>query len=157
MSARRLLGYVVKLPDGTRSPRTPEPDRLRRAAILCNTECPMGSHVVPVFAASKPAPVVAAEGRWAVLNRSAAGDVWFGDFDTIDDPTRQIGTSKEALALADQSSFAPSIVRILPDGAHEAAIEAARREERERVLDREKAAYERGFADGRIADGEACL
>lgn len=55
---RRLLGYIVKLHDGTRSPKTPEPVTLRTAVGRWNGEA-AGSYVVPVFAIPKRPPTTA--------------------------------------------------------------------------------------------------
>lgn len=61
---RRLLGYVVKLPDGTRSPRTPKPIKLYLAARAWDgSPADAGDYVVPVFARRTPTaePPVAEE------------------------------------------------------------------------------------------------
>ena len=127
MSARRLKGYVVKLPDGTRSEHTRRPVSLAYAsAHLCDDGA-----VVPVFATRKPKPAPAegaAEERYAVLRKNWGGnefrDLHYGDDTrtlchvgtraTVDESQRRVGPSKDA-----------EVVRILPDGALEAACEAA--------------------------------
>jgi hypothetical protein len=125
--SRRLLGYVLKRPDGTRSGIVgADPIHDMTLSREDRTAC----YWVPVFAVRKPKPappVAEAEGRYAVLNANG-GDVWFEDFDRVDDPTRHVGTRKEALALRPHPHLTPEVVRILPDGEHEAAIAAAREE-----------------------------
>ena len=54
---KRLLGYVVKLSDGTRSPRTPKPLPVIGDAVDAWIGSPGGSYVVPVFAVRRPAVV----------------------------------------------------------------------------------------------------
>lgn len=92
--------------------------------------------IVPVFAVRKPkpAPVVAAEGLFACLVEAGGGRRFFREFrgkDLVEAGTR---AEAEAIAGAPGTIGTSVVVRILPDGAHEAACEAARREERERVL-----------------------
>ena len=52
--SRRLLGYVVKLPDGTRSPRTPKPTTVVVATAYADVA--RGCYLVPVFVVRKPKP-----------------------------------------------------------------------------------------------------
>lgn len=61
--SRRLLGYVVKLPDGTRSPHTRVPVGHTTSHDIATHDCPVGSYVVPVFAVRKPKPADAPTGR----------------------------------------------------------------------------------------------
>ena len=138
--SRRLLGYVVKLPDGTRSSLTPTPVMLDDAGDAWDrTPSSTGDYVCPVFAARKPkpAPVVAAEGRYAVLRKTWGGnefcDLHYGDDTRM---TLHVGTRAavdEAQRKSGRTKSDAEVVRLLADGEHEAAIEAARREERERV------------------------
>lgn len=131
---RRLLGYVVKLPDGTRSPETAKPTEFGPAEKALLGFAPLGSYLVPVFGKPKPAPVVAAGGRYAVLCHGVVhGEAWFEDFDTVDDPTRHVGTREQAYRLKSLPRADAEVVRVLKDGEHEAALETARREERERI------------------------
>jgi len=157
---RRLLGYIVKLPDGTRSPRTPKPVPVIGDAVDAWIGAPDGSCVCPVFATRKPKPAPpppggtfldalldkpkpasaegAAEWRYGVLRKTWGGnefsDIHYGD-DTC--ATCHTGTREEATERLRKSGLTKkeaSIVRILPDGAHEAACEAARREGAEAAL-----------------------
>lgn len=90
--------------------------------LTCNGKCP----VEP-----KPAPVVAAEGRYALHFANAKG---IGFFAVLNRSGGETGARDEVLAVkGDRLRGDGAVVRILPDGAHEAAVEAARREERERV------------------------
>ena len=156
--SRRLLGYVVKLPNGEWHDGKSRADKdfdgypwtrdakkrhvfteYQDACRYVLTYVPENLlRIVPVFSKPKPAepaPAVAAEGRYAVLNANG-GDVWFEDFDRVDDPTRHVGTRKEALALRPHPHLTPEVVRILPDGAHEAALAAAREEGRREAAGR---------------------
>jgi len=81
----------------------------------------------------KPAPVVAAEGRYAVL-RGYEGAFWFNDVRAPDDTKISGAGSRDEATAAIARAKKGALVRILPDGAFEAALEAARREERERAF-----------------------
>lgn len=145
---RHLLGYVVKLSDGTRFSGTPKPVSRDEAESFGNN---VEGWVVPVFSKPKPAPaapaapvapvapVVAAEGRYAVITEEG-GDAYFQDInDGSDgwprDDQRAVGSREMAVAFLGRWPSSNRLVRILADGEHEAAVEAARREERERVLE----------------------
>ncbi len=128
--SRRLLGYIVKLPDGTRSPRTPKPTDLTAARDVATSIEPAGSYTVPVFAVRKPKPAPAegaAEGRYAVAYQTATMP------HAKMEPHVFLSRAQVDEWLAWNKYRADGVVRILPDGAHEAALAAARREERERV------------------------
>ena len=119
MNARRLLGYVVKLPDGTRSEHTLEPHSLAHAsAHLCDDGA-----VTPVYAKPKPAPVapVEAEGWYALMHE---GDTFLG----IGVRGSEVSSRENAVRGKKLRGGEGEIVRILPDGAHEAAIAKAREE-----------------------------
>lgn len=138
MTARRLLGYIVKLPDGTRSPETPKPVGVVEVARAYGNAS-LGTYFCPVFATRKPKPAPAdasAEGLFAVLTEDS-GDAHFQDInDGRDgfprDAQRSIGSREMAVAFVGRWP-GNKLVRVLDDGAHEAAVESARREERERV------------------------
>ena len=107
------------LPDGSRSPHTRVPVGHTTAHDIATYDCPVGSYVVPVFAVRKPkaAPAVSGE-RYACW---AGVCMWLTDGE--DDP-RDTGTRAEAEARAAGIPGA-KVVRILNDGAHEAAVAAA--------------------------------
>lgn len=140
--SRRLLGYVVRQLDGTRSPLTPTPIQLVYALDAWDqTPVDAGDYVVPVFAVRRPmpalvAPVVAEGGRYACLTEDS-GDALFHDINDgrggfPRDAQRSIGSREMALAFVGRWS-GTKLVRVLDDGEHEAACEAAVRAERERV------------------------
>lgn len=102
----------------------------------------------------KPAPVVAGEGLFAVLTEDS-GDAHFQDInDGSDgfprDAQRSIGSREMAIAFVGRWP-GNKLVRILADGEHEAAVEAAVRAERERVLS--LVAAERERVRGKTSDG----
>ena len=135
--SRKLLGYVVKLPDGTRSPSTPRPWPLAEA-VNHVFGVQRNGVVVAVYARPKaPKPAAVDEGeRYAVLVQRTVGAVGsFVGLDYVHNETsaRDVGTRAEALGVGSQFARA-EVVRLLPDGAHEAAVAEARREERERVI-----------------------
>lgn len=112
--------------------------------------------VVKIFATRKPkpAPVVAGEGLFAVLTEDS-GDAHFQDInDGSDgfprDAQRSIGSREMAIAFVGRWP-GNKLVRILADGEHEAAVEAAVRAERERVLG--LVAAERERVRGKTSDG----
>lgn len=97
--------------------------------------CPtcMGADDEPKPAPVAPvAPVVAAEGLFGCLHVDDSGiafeALWKGHGDTV----RDAGTREESVAAVEK--WGGKLVRILDDGEHEAALAAARREERERVF-----------------------
>lgn len=194
---RRLLGYVVKLPDGTRSPHTSEPLPATEALRAALFEVPTGTYLVPVFATPKrqtltdiPPEVFAYSDNeggvcltWPLANaekmratEEAKGTYECGPivrYVPEPKPAPAEGAAEGEYALRDPAGHfvklasereignratveklklsKDNIVRILPDGAHEAACEAARREERERVLG--LVAAERERVRGRTSDG----
>lgn len=79
-----------------------------------------GDYVCPVFSVRrpKPAPVVAAEGRYAVLVGGGVFRSFPGSFGQV---------APRYVANRPDAGFG-KLVRILDDGEHEAAIEAARRD-----------------------------
>lgn len=157
--SRRLLGYVVKLPSGEWHDGKSYADKdfdgypwtrdakkrhvfmeYQDACRYVLTYVPENLlRIVPVFskpkpAELKPAPAVAAEGRYAVLRKTWGGngfcDLHYGD-DTR--TTLHVGTRAavdEAQRKSGRTKSDAEVVRILPDGAHEAAIAAAREEGR---------------------------
>jgi len=157
---KRLLGYVVKLPSGEWHdgksyadkdfdgyPWTKDAKKRRvfaeyqDACRYVLTYVPENRlRIVPVYSRPKPAPADgAAEGRYAVLVQYDDREpTTFMDLNMSvpDARPRDVGTHAEVLAAVENETpaFRRMAVRILPDGAHEAACEAARREERERVL-----------------------
>ncbi|MCH9837351.1 hypothetical protein K0U83_16935 [bacterium] len=105
-------------------------------------------------ASHEPAPVVAGEGLFAVLTEDS-GDAHFQDInDGSDgfprDAQRSIGSREMAIAFVGRWP-GNKLVRILADGEHEAAVEAAVRAERERVLG--LVAAERERVRGKTSDG----
>ena len=179
---RRLLGYVVKLPNGewyngksradkdfdgypwTRDAKKRHvfteyqdacryvlmyvPENLLRIVPVFSK--PKSAVVVPPLAQAlailsidktKPAPVVAAEGLFAVLvQHEGHKPTTFLDLDmavTVA-PFREVGTRAEVLAAVENETpaFRRMAVRILPDGAHEAALAAAREEGRREAAGR---------------------
>lgn len=108
----------------------------------------------PLPAEPKPALVVAGEGLFAVLTEDS-GDAHFQDInDGSDgfprDAQRSIGSREMAIAFVGRWP-GNKLVRILADGEHEAAVEAAVRAERERVLS--LVAAERERVRGKTSDG----
>lgn len=159
--SRRLLGYVVKLPDGTRSPETAKPTEFGPAEKALLGFAPLGSYLVPVFGKPKPAPVVAAGGRYAVLCHGVVhGEAWFEDFDTVDDPTRHVGTREQAYRLKSLPHADAEVVRIFAEDEHDAVVEKARNDERQRTLaDVRKALLARQgkyALDGNMDEATAC-
>lgn len=120
-----------------------------------------GARVVTVYSTRKPKPaepkpalVVAGEGLFAVLTEDS-GDAHFQDInDGSDgfprDAQRSIGSREMAIAFVGRWP-GNKLVRILADGEHEAAVEAAVRAERERVLG--LVAAERERVRGKTSDG----
>ncbi len=158
MSARRLKGYVVRTSEGwyvssagtlrsitpNKKLRTVFPNASRAALHVAHD----GDVSLPVFATRKPkpapvvasiarfdgaermatctaepAPVVAAEGRYALLGGQP--DYFEGWGDVL---RQQFVGTRDQVRLAHKHRRDLAVVRILPDGAHEAACEAARRE-----------------------------
>lgn len=124
---RRLLGYVVKLPDGTR--HTEGPLSLLDAVSISHGSVPP-THVVPVFSKPKPAPVVAAEVPAAIyVVVSASHGALTTTMSAFEDAARRDHAA--SVAAGDSTT---SVLRYVPDGEHEAACEAARWEGAEAAL-----------------------
>ena len=147
--SRRFKGYRVGIikPDGARRYMKPRSDgkwSLSETKPMLLDEDEMSdalddvgdfmvggdvSFSTPVFATRKPKPAPAegaADARYACWQGCC---MWLTPED--DDP-RDTGTRAEAEAVVARIPGA-KLVRILDDGAHEAGVEAARREERERI------------------------
>lgn len=91
----------------------------------------LSTHVDALPDEPKPAPAEgAAEGRYAVLFGDGSG----GYFGVLDKRGNEVASRDVAAEGGENKLYDGKLVRILDDGAHEAAVEAARREERERVL-----------------------
>lgn len=138
---RRLLGYVVKLPDGRRLPETTSPTIVAEADRLGRRWAPAGSYVCPVFAVPKkpkPAPEASdKDGRYAVLveRQPSPNRLVITAFVAVSD-YGGVGSWEAAKRTFDHDTDLEervSIVRIMKDGEHEAAVEAARREALEEV------------------------
>ena len=150
MSARRFKGYRVGIikPDGARRYMKPRSDgkwSLSETKPMLLDEDEMSdalddvgdfmvggdvSFSTPVFATRKPKPAPAegaAEGRYAVAYQTATMP------HAKMEPHVFLSRAQVDEWLAWNKYRADGVVRILPDGAHEAALAAARREERERV------------------------
>ena len=157
--SRRLLGYVVKLPSGEWHdgksyadkdfdgyPWTKDAKKRRvfaeyqDACRYVLTYVPQNRlRIVPVYSRPQPAPAEgAAEGRYAVLV-DQEGAPHFVNFDL--DLTMHVSDrdameyERDRVMVGRKATDAPvKLVRVLDDGAHEAAVEAARREGAETAL-----------------------
>lgn len=120
---RRLRGYVVKLPDGTRSPRTLTPVGLM-ACIQSDTDSPDGAYVCPVFAVPK--------------RKLDEPTVW--GFELRNDIGRTLVHTYSSWAIAERHSAACNGGPVFPlyvhppTDAHKAAIAKAREEGRQGAL-----------------------
>ena len=171
MSARRFKGYRVGIikPDGARRYMKPRSDgkwSLSETKPIVLDEDEMSdalddvgdfmvggdvSFSTPVFATRKPKPAPAegaVEGRYAVLFGDGSG----GYFGVLDKRGNEVASRDVAAEGGENKLYDGKLVRVLDDGALEAACEAARREERERVCADTKKAIEKYVWDHSSVD-----
>lgn len=134
---KKLLGYVVKLPDGTWSPKTPEPMPLPLLVRRLSTSDTTAGILMPVFAVTGSTwmcdachgrePEKAAEGRYAVLGHRPRSTFFEADIDRTESmpcASRDLALRAKAELEQDDETRA-DVVRILADGEFEAAVAGA--------------------------------
>lgn len=130
---RRLLGYVVKFPGGSRHKDTPEPLPFKQAAgKISAARAPArmaGGYVVPVFSKPKPKPAPVEAGEtpaaiYVVVSASHGGALTTTMTMFADEAERDRAAS---VAAGDSTS---RVMRYVPENAHEAAVKEAREQGR---------------------------
>lgn len=153
-----LNGFVLVPVFATRKPKPAPAD----CPICGEPGCAAPFCVAHIETMAKPAPAEgAAGGRYAVLCHGVVhGEAWFEDFDTVDDPTRHVGTREQAYRLKSLPHADAEVVRIFAEDEHEAVVEKARNDERQRTLaDVRKALLARQgkyALDGNMDEATAC-